>query len=100
MLLHTVNKSPFERNALEACLQHAKKGSSILLIEDGVYGAIKGTLHAQRLTEASKHVKIYALAPDVDTRGLSGRLVDGVTLVDYGGFVDLVTEHDAVQAWL
>lgn len=42
MLLHTVNKSPFERNALESCLQHAKKGSSVLLIEDGVYGAIKG----------------------------------------------------------
>lgn len=100
MLLHTVNKSPFERNALEACLQHAKKGSSVLLIEDGVYGAVKGSAYAQRLAEASKNVKVYALAPDVDTRGLNGRLVDGVTLVDYGGFVDLVTEHTAVQAWL
>lgn len=100
MLLHTVNKSPFERNALESCLQHAKKGSSVLLIEDGVYGAIKGTVPAQRLREASKDVKIYALAADVETRGLTGRLIDGVTLVDYGGFVDLVTEHTAVQAWL
>lgn len=45
-------------------------------------------------------MKIYALAPDVETRGLAGRLIDGVTLVDYGGFVDLVTEHSAVQAWL
>jgi hypothetical protein len=26
--------------------------------------------------------------------------MDGVRLVDYGGFVDLVAEHNAVQSWL
>ena len=42
-MLHTVNKSPFERNTLETCLSLAKKGSSILLFEDGVYAAVKGS---------------------------------------------------------
>jgi tRNA 2-thiouridine synthesizing protein B len=28
------------------------------------------------------------------------RVIDGVTLVDYAGFVDLVENHDKVQAWL
>ena len=37
--LHIVNKSPFERNALDSCLRLAAKGSAVLLFEDGVIGA-------------------------------------------------------------
>jgi len=44
--------------------------------------------------------KLYALAPDVDARGMSGTLIEGITLVDYGGFVDLVVGHGACQSWL
>jgi tRNA 2-thiouridine synthesizing protein B len=40
-MLHTVNKSPFERNSLDSCLSHAKAGSSILLFEDGIYAVIR-----------------------------------------------------------
>ena len=36
-MLHTVNKSPFDKSSLDTCLKFAKAGSSILLIEDGVY---------------------------------------------------------------
>jgi tRNA 2-thiouridine synthesizing protein B len=39
-MLHTVNKSPTDRNSLESCIRLAKKGGSVLLIEDGVYGAM------------------------------------------------------------
>ncbi len=99
-LLHTVNKSPFERNALDSCLAHAKKGSAILLIEYGVYGATRGTAAATKLAAAMKDVSVYALQSDVETRGMQGRLIDGVKLVDYGGFVDLVTQHQNTQAWL
>ena len=35
-MLHTVNKSPFEKNSLETCLRLSEDNSSILLIEDGV----------------------------------------------------------------
>jgi sulfur transfer complex TusBCD TusB component (DsrH family) len=27
-------------------------------------------------------------------------MMDGIKVVDYDGFVDLVAEHDAVQSWL
>ena len=99
-MLHTVNKSPFEHQALETCLRFARKGSAVLLIEDGVYAAAKDTAVSLKMQEALKTVSIYALKPDVEARGMQNRVMDGVRLVYYGGFVDLVVEHDAVQSWL
>jgi len=99
-MLHTVNKSPFEHKALETCLKFARQGSAVLLIEDGVYAAARDTAVSPQVQEALKSVSIYALKPDVEARGMQNRVMDGVRLVDYGGFVDLVAEHNAVQSWL
>jgi len=99
-MLHTVNKSPFDHNTFETCLKFARQGSAVLLIEDGVYAAAAGTAVSKQVQEALKSVSIYALKPDVEARGMQNRVMDGVRLVDYGGFVDLVAEHNAVQSWL
>ena len=99
-MLHTVNKSPFEHRALETCLKFARQGSAVLLIEDGVYAAARNTAVSPQVQEALKTVSIYALMPDVEARGMQDRVMDGVHPVDYGGFVDLVAEHNAVQSWL
>ena len=99
-MLHTVNKSPFEHKTLETCLKFARQGSAVLLIEDGVYAAARDTAVSPLLQEALRSVSIYALMPDVEARGMKGRTLDGVRLVDYEGFVDLVVEHNAVQSWL
>lgn len=99
-MLHTVNKSPFERNTLTTCLGHMEPGSALLLIEDGVYGAIEGSAVSAKVKEVMKTIPVYALQPDVDARGLQNRVIAGVKLVDFGGFVDLVTQHKGTQAWL
>ena len=99
-MLHTVNKSPFECTTLATCLKFARKGSAVLLIEDGVYAAGRDTAVSKQVREAMKTVSIYALKPDVEARGMQNRTIDGVRLVDYAGFVDLVVEHNAVQSWL
>jgi len=99
-MLHTVNKSPFDNRSLETCLKFARQGAAVLLIEDGVYAAAKDTAVSQQMQDALKSVSIYALKPDVEARGMQHRVMDGVRLVDYGGFVDLVAEHNAVQSWL
>lgn len=99
-MLHTVNKSPFEHGTLATCLRFARPGSAVLLIEDGVYAAGRDTAVAAMVQEALKTVTIYALKPDLEARGVHNRVMDGVRLVDYGGFVDLVAEHHAVQSWL
>jgi len=100
-MLHTVNKSPFERRTLDSCFSHAEPGSAVLMIEDAVYGGIKGTAVADKVKAAMDHFKIYVLGPDVRARGLDeSQVIDGINVVDYAGFVDLVAEHAKVQAWL
>jgi tRNA 2-thiouridine synthesizing protein B len=99
--LHTVNKSPFDRTTLENCLRLVTKGDAVLLLEDGVYGAMAGTVKSSMVEEAMKDVSVYVLGPDVKARGVDeGRLIDGIKVVGYDGFVDLATENDAVSAWL
>jgi tRNA 2-thiouridine synthesizing protein B len=100
-ILHTVNKSPFERNALESCLKFATDGAALLLFEDGVYAALKGTSAEPHVTDALGRLKVYVLGPDLQARGFSeARIIEGINVVDYAGFVDLAAENEKVQAWL
>ena len=100
-ILHTVNKSPFEKSSLDTCLRIAVEGSSVLLIEDGVYGAMDGTSLNGKLSDAGNRLKFYVLGPDLAARGLSeDNVMEGIEVVDYEGFVDLVTGHDATHACL
>jgi len=99
-VLHIVNKSPYERNALEACLRLAQPGSALLLIEDAVYAATRGSAAEAGLKDAMARIKVYALKPDLEARGVAGRVLDGIQLVDYGGFVDLACEQPNCQSWL
>jgi tRNA 2-thiouridine synthesizing protein B len=81
-------------------LRLAKAGSALLLIEDAVYAATHAGATGSGIAGAMKQLKVYALQPDVDARGMTGKLVDGVTAVDYAGFVALVVEHPNNQSWL
>jgi len=98
--LHTVNKSPFEKSSMASAMGHVLAGSAVLFYEDGVYAATKGTAVEGQVTGASG-VKFYVLGGDLKARGLSeDRLIDGITVIDYAGFVDLAAEHDKVVAWV
>jgi tRNA 2-thiouridine synthesizing protein B len=50
-MLHIVNKSPLERNALDSCLS-AAQGGALLLTEDAVYAATRGNAAAEKITAA------------------------------------------------
>ncbi len=48
---------------------------------------------------AGKNVSV--LGPDLAARGIGeDKLVEGVNIIDYAGFVDLVEANDKVQSWL
>jgi tRNA 2-thiouridine synthesizing protein B len=98
-MLHIVNKSPLERPALDTCLRIAQPGS-LLLIEDGVYAAARGSSTAKRIHDALERFKVYVLLPDAEARAIADRLVEGVTPIGYDGLVDLVASHRTCQSWL
>lgn len=100
-MLHTVNKSPFERDSLGTCLRLAQPGSDVLLIEDAVYAALAGTRLEELMRQAMERYAIFALQEDMDARGICrDALIAGIDIVDYGGFVDLAVRNDSVQCWL
>ncbi|WP_423906960.1 sulfurtransferase complex subunit TusB [Candidatus Spongiihabitans sp.] len=100
-MLHTVNKSPFEKNSFNTSLRLAKKGSDILLIEDAVYAALKDSAIEKAVKQAVTMHSIYVLEPDLMARGLQpARLIKGIQIVGYEGFVDLAVKNDKVQSWL
>lgn len=99
--LHTVNKSPFATDAMLSCLNHCVEGDAVLMIEDGVYGAVADSRISTAVEAKAGIVKLFVLGPDAEARGLSQKIcLSDVGRVDYDGFVDLVSQHDRTQAWL
>lgn len=100
MILHTVNQSPLQTQTLQSCLRFIKPGSSLLLIENGVYGALANTPCSADIEIAMNSISVYALEPDLQARGITHKLLPGIKLADYNTFVDLAAEHSSVQSWL
>ena len=98
-MLHIINKSPLNNNSLEACLRVTDAGE-ILLIEDAVYAATEGSALEGRMREAMNRLKVHVLLPDLEARGMADRVIEGISTVDYGGFVDLVASSRNCQSWL
>ena len=94
--LHLVNRAASSGDALQRCLHLASPGDTVLLIEDGVYSGLPTVFSG---LERNHPVTITALAPDVDARGLNGRLTSAIDTVDYEGFVKLTEQHNPVVSW-
>lgn len=63
--------------------------TQVVLIQDGVY------LDARALT--AKGAKVYAVAPDVDKRGVAGKLPASVQVIGYDQLVDLIVANKVVN---
>ena len=44
--------------------------------------------------------RVHVLMPDLEARGLADRMIEGVTPVDYSGFVGLTVASKNCQSWL
>ena len=95
-ILHTVNQSPFNKNTLKQCLDCYSEGDGILLLEDGVYGA----LSSQPLANHLNAKNCYAIGADIQARGLNEQsLIQYIKTIDFQQFVQLCTQYDLVQSW-
>ena len=97
-MLYTVNKSPLMFGNLKSVLGIAPADDPILLYEDGVYAAARGTASEELVRQALEDHPVYALDADLEARGLTA-LIDGIQVIDYDGFVELVEQHHVVP-WL
>src|SRR4051794_31163550 len=97
-MLHIINRSPFTSNAFSSCLRVAPANSSILLIEDGVYAALADTEFALLVSKHSQH-QFFALAADIDARGITEKIITTIQIIDYSGFVDLTLRCHPIQSW-
>ena len=95
--LHLVAASPDASAALRNCLRCAANDDAILLIGNGVYGAVGASFF--RSTRRVGVTRWFALETDVAARGIRDRLAESVTLVDDAVFVDLVTTHQPIVSW-
>lgn len=99
-VLHVINRSPLAHRALADCLRRVQPGHALLLIEDGVYGALAGGAAEALLAAPPEGLALYVLEPDLRARGLSGRpRLPGIAAVDYAGFVALAAAHPRCLSW-
>jgi tRNA 2-thiouridine synthesizing protein B len=98
--LHTVNKSPFSHKTLSSCVTCCNPGDAILLLEDGVLGALEASPLAKELTALDQQqIDIYVLENDIKARGLAEKIMSQSKLIDYDGFVALTLKHQRIQSW-
>jgi tRNA 2-thiouridine synthesizing protein B len=99
-ILHTVNKSPFQDSTMNSCLAICSNQDSVILIEDGVFGALLTSPVASDIKKLSaRGTRFYALTNDVVARGLTEKLLPDVNLVSYQDFVSLSIECKQIQSW-
>ncbi len=97
-MLHIINKSPDESNQLSHCIEYISDGDSLMLIENGVYATLINSGLEQ--LSANTAIELCVLEADIEARGLDkNNIADIYKIIDYTGFVKLVTQHPTSQSW-
>ena len=102
MTLHTVNKSPYTSTLLQECLAIVGPHHAVLLIEDGIYGALESSPMAGQITalEQNKTCRFFVLADDLKARGIEADALNtSIKPIGYPEFVKLAVEHKNIQSW-
>ena len=95
-MLHTLMHSPYYSD-LDTLLLLLTAEDDLLLLQDGVLGALEGSSALSRLLTSP--ATLWVLTEDVIARGLAGQISAKVRPVDYTGFVALTVKHPQQMAW-
>lgn len=97
--LFTFAKSWHQSPSLYEQLGFASAGDAIILIQDAVLALQSPITLASFVAKCElKKVALFCLAEDCALRGIEV-VDDGVQLVSYAGYVDLVTKYEKQIAW-
>jgi sulfur relay protein TusB/DsrH len=99
-MLHLVNFPFSEAEAAKRILSRMAPKDVLLFIENGVCAVERGAPAACEIDSFAEVVEIYALLPDLKTRGIgAASLLQCVQIIDYPSFVTLAVENGPVQSW-
>lgn len=97
--LFVINRSWHDSVWLFEQLAFACPGDAILLVEDAVLGLqSQVNLGSFSAKCAAMKIAVYALADDCLLRGIHSQY-DSIQMIDYSGYVKLVTQHAKQVAW-
>jgi len=67
-------------------------GSAILFVGDGVYSLVRGSESSSALQRPGLHVKLFGCRRDIESRGLTTKLIPESSVVDYDQMVGLLMQ--------
>lgn len=98
-ILHIVNRAPSVGGILQRPLGLLSPGDGLMMIENGVYGALRGVLRIEQCPVWAA-VRRFVLVSDLEERGLAlDRCDSSFQATDYAGFVDLIARFDSNITW-
>ena len=90
--LHILNRSPYSRPDAKNTLELARPGDGILMIQDALF-IFRLPSDDHTIEDAlARGLKIYALKVDLEARSVTPP--PGVEIVEYDGFVELLTGYE------
>ncbi len=89
--VHLIQKSPFASDAMDACLRICHESDVIILMNDAVYAASLPRMWPTK--------RVYALAEDLASRGISDSIDAAISSIDYKELVELCSQHQHSQSW-
>lgn len=95
-MLYLISQSPIDL----AIFERLGVGDDVLFLGKAVLNLLqKGSL-SKVLTPLLEQHQLYALADDLEVRGInSAELLKGLLVIDYIGFVDLTIKNPLIQTW-
>ncbi len=104
-LLLVLSKDPYTTEIPELVLEIGsrarEKGNdvSLYLVEDGVTAARESEFGGKLKEALGKGISVFADDKAVLSRGLDGKLIDGVEIKDISILLDFIMESDRVAWW-
>lgn len=95
MILHILNRPPSSSLVYREALAAMSDTDRLLLVEDGVLGALTSQVRHFQQVEG----RLFVLREDLHARGLEGQCDASVQVVDVDGFVTLTEEADKTVSW-
>ncbi|OQK17169.1 hypothetical protein AU255_04530 [Methyloprofundus sedimenti] len=95
-MLHIISIS----SGHEVLFERIARGDVLLFIESAVLCLHKNSQAAQAILANNQQFEFHALQADLLARGLTAdKIISGINIVDYQGFVTLTLTHKVIKTW-